>query len=1005
MQLAACTSVAAVNPDVDGEQSAAALTTIPMSAANTKSANPGKPSATPAANAKDAKPGNAQPTAPAPQAVQPTITPSADAKATGPTKTSKRARPTVGAAMEPTGPFLAPEMLGRPTDRSVTMNLLPAEALEVYVEYGSAPGAYTGRTAVTTLPAGLPAEITLDGLQPDVRTCYRVRYRWPGAADFSAGEARSFRTQRAPGSTFTFAVQGDSHPERANKQFDAELYTRALANAAADRPDFYFTIGDDFSVDTLKTVSEDTVTQLYRKQREWLGLAGAPVFLVNGNHEQAALANLNGTTEDVAVWAQTARNSYYPQPAPDAFYTGDTEPVEYIGLLRDYYAFTWGDALFVTIDPYWHSPQAVDNQFGADRNQKAGRDLWNITLGETQYQWLKQTLETSDARYKFVFAHHVNGTGRGGVELADSYEWGDSAGYPAHRPGWEETIHQLMADNNVTIFFQGHDHLFARQELDGVIYQTLPEPANPFYTTENSDAYRSGDKLPNSGHVRVTVAPEQVTVDYIRAFLPVDETDGHLNGEVAFSYTVPAKSPAAAVAPRALLPLVSGTATPPTTLTFPGNIVLGRPTDRSATASLLADVGLNAYLEYGTAPGAYTGQTAPVSLTAGQPAEVLIANLLPDTSYAYRLRYRKPNEAVYAADSERTFHTQRPPGSAFTFTLDADPHNRDPSFNAEVYSATLRNALAGKPDFHLDLGDTFMAEKLKPTSYAQVAATYREMRPFFGLLEGSAPLFLVNGNHDGEWGQLGGAGADLAAWTTRARQTFYPNPVPGSFYSGSTAAEPGIGVRDGYYAWTWGDALFVVLDPYWYSSKANRGDNWGLTLGDAQYQWLKRILDASDAKFKFVFAHNLVGGLDQNMRGGSEAADKFEWGGKNVDGSWGFTEHRPGWPLPIHQLMAENDVTIFFHGHDHLFVKQDLDGIVYQEVPQPSYASYDKIDSADKYGYTHGDVLGCCGYLRVGVSPEAVKVEYVRSYRPADENAQRQSGQVSYAYTVAAPEK
>ena len=397
---------------------------------------------------------------------------------------------------------------------------------------------------------------------------------------------------------------------------------------------------------------------------------------------------------------------------------------------------------------------------------------------------------------------------------------------------------------------------------------------------------------------------------------------------------------------------------------------------------------LDAYLEYGAAPGVYTGQTSPTSLTAGQPGEVNAADLQPDTSYVYRVRFRRPGETVFAADNERTFHTQRPPGSAFTFTLDADPHNRDPNFNAEVYSVTLRSALADTPDFHVDLGDTFMAEKSAPTSYEQVAATYREMRPFFGLLAGSAPLFLVNGNHDGELGwRLNGTGADnLAVWATQARQAFYPNPTPGTFYSGSTTTEPLIGVRDGYYAWTWGDALFVVLDPYWYSTEKPRApdgaDNWDLTLGEAQYQWLKQTLEASDARFKFVFAHNLVGGMDQNIRGGIEAADKYEWGGKNADGSWGFTDHRPGWAMPIHQLLVENDVTIFFHGHDHLFVKQDLDGIVYQEVPQPSYASYDKTHSAGEYGYTHGDVLGCCGYLRVAVSPAAVTVDYVRSYLP-----------------------
>jgi hypothetical protein len=273
------------------------------------------------------------------------------------------------------------------------------------------------------------------------------------------------------------------------------------------------------------------VTQLYINQRQWLGLVDSPVFLVNGNHEQASLANYDGTPNNVAVWAQTSRNTYYPQPAPDDFYTGNPEPVEHIGPLRDYYAFTWGDALFVVIDPYWHSPQTVDNQFGADRDQKKDRDLWNVTLGDAQYAWFQQTLETSNAKFTFVFTHHVLGTGRGGIENALKFEWGDSANLSLHRPGWDKTIHQLMVDNGVTIFFQGHDHIFVKQELDGVIYQSLPEPANPFYSWENENAYTSGDKFPNSGHVRVTVSPDGIIVDYIRTYLEKPD-------EVAFSYTV-----------------------------------------------------------------------------------------------------------------------------------------------------------------------------------------------------------------------------------------------------------------------------------------------------------------------------------------------------------------------------------------------------------------------------------------------------------------------------------
>lgn len=430
--------------------------------------------------------------------------------------------------------FIATEILGRPTDISITVNIVPANAMELYYEYGTEPDSYTARTPLQNASASVPLETLIDGLQPNTRYYYRLRY------GNVAGQEHTFMTQRAPGSTFTFAIQGDSHPERVRKEFDPDLYTLTLLKAATDQPDFYMTIGDDFSVDQLKTVSPESVTALYINQRQYLGQVGAPVFLVNGNHERAALYNLDGTPDNVAVWAQNARNTYYPQPAPDSFYTGDTEPVEFIGLLRDYYSWVWGDALFVIIDPYWHS---AINVFGSDKDGVKKRDLWNVTLGDAQYQWLKQTLEGSTAKYKFVFAHHVHGTGRGGIELANLFEWGgkDRKGadkFAQYRPGWDKPIHQLMADNHVTIFFQGHDHIFVRQELDGVIYQTLPEPADPNYTLDNAEAYKSGDKLPNSGYVRVKVSPTGVTVEYIRSFLPQDEKDGQTDGEIAFSYTV-----------------------------------------------------------------------------------------------------------------------------------------------------------------------------------------------------------------------------------------------------------------------------------------------------------------------------------------------------------------------------------------------------------------------------------------------------------------------------------
>lgn len=95
-----------------------------------------------------------------------------------------------------------------------------------------------------------------------------------------------------------------------------------------------------------------------------------------------------------------------------------------------------------------------------------------------------------------------------------------------------------MAKYGVTIFFQGHDHVFAHQQLDGVVYQALAEPADSTYTLYNRDAYSSGDVLPNSGRVRVTVSAKNVHVEYIRSYLPKDATAAHPNGEAAYSYEV-----------------------------------------------------------------------------------------------------------------------------------------------------------------------------------------------------------------------------------------------------------------------------------------------------------------------------------------------------------------------------------------------------------------------------------------------------------------------------------
>jgi len=449
---------------------------------------------------------------------------------------------------------------------------------------------------------------------------------------------------------------------------------------------------------------------------------------------------------------------------------------------------------------------------------------------------------------------------------------------------------------------------------------------------------------------------------------------------------------------------------------FDGSVLLGAPTADSVRVSLLsAGQSGTVSIAYGTTSGSYERRTSSHALQAGQPLPIALDSLATDTRYYYRVEFKAAGAAASSPSPEYRLQTARPPGSRFTFTVQADSH-LDENSDLDLYRRTLANVSADAPDFHIDLGDTFMTEKhAEPLSAtarpaadaALVEARYAYERGNFGLVTHSSPLFLVNGNHDAEAGWLNdGTAANLAVWATQARQRYFLNPSPGSFYSGDSLSQPFVGLRASWYAWHWGDALFVVLDPYWNSpAQANR-DGWNLTLGEAQYRWLAQTLAASKATYRFVFVHNLVGGLDGQMRGGVEAAPYFEWGGRNVDGTDGFATRRPGWDLPIHALLVRHRVTAVFHGHDHLCARQTLDGIVYQEVPQPSAANTASGPTlARDYHYASGTILSSSGHLRVTVSPDRVRGEYVRAWLPKDETAQRRNAQVDDAWTVAAPAK
>jgi hypothetical protein len=53
--------------------------------------------------------------------------------------------------------------------------------------------------------------------------------------------------------------------------------------------------------------------------------------------------------------------------------------------------------------------------------------------------------------------------------------------------------------------------------------------------------YAAGTILSSSGHMRVTVGPDRVTVQYVRAWLPGQETAQRKNGQVDDTWIIEAK--------------------------------------------------------------------------------------------------------------------------------------------------------------------------------------------------------------------------------------------------------------------------------------------------------------------------------------------------------------------------------------------------------------------------------------------------------------------------------
>ena len=412
--------------------------------------------------------------------------------------------------------------------------------------------------------------------------------------------------------------------------------------------------------------------------------------------------------------------------------------------------------------------------------------------------------------------------------------------------------------------------------------------------------------------------------------------------------------------------------------------MVGRPTKTSACVNFVIGP-RRASIEFsyglGEERSAYDFGEEGLTLDPAAVHEIELEDLEPGQTYGFTLLAKEGDESE---TYEGRFVTQRPPGESFTVGIATDSHlpiphpawlrpqtamERDTRQNwlRVLYriGGELRAAMEGiqrqEVDFTVFLGDMLDLRAFgfnggfPDDQIAELA--YRMFRSYLQSAQAHGAFYAVIGNWEGENGDLP---AEQIERARKARMKLMPNPEPSTYAPGGSEFED-------YYAWSWGDADFIVLNVMGYTptphtlghslDKEGTATDW--TLGEEQMAWFEETLENCQRKHRIVFIHHAVGGAAGDPvnsaygRGGGQAA-------------------RVGEQERVHELMLDHGVSLFFYGHDHVFTDMVVDGIHYT-LTGACGAPW-KFDT-EETGYTDYDKRS--GYTLLHVEPDACRVEFL----------------------------
>jgi len=184
---------------------------------------------------------------------------------------------------------------------------------------------------------------------------------------------------------------------------------------------------------------------------------------------------------------------------------------------------------------------------------------------------------------------------------------------------------------------------------------------------------------------------------------------------------------------------------------------------------------------------------------------------------------------------------------------------------------------------------------------------WKRERKVTSLLSPLVPTYFVLGNHEGE-----GGWEDTRSYAVAWRKRLFRQP--GSAEGGSP--------DQNFYVIPFADGALrlIALDPIGYNPKEpTKPSEW--TLGEAQMEWYRRLVEQSGEKITFGMFHHVIGGIAADSEGGriGQAAygrgplftrEDYEKLGISPDGIE---------QIETTEALLRNGGSGFFYGHDHGF--------------------------------------------------------------------------------------